>query len=66
MKKCPKCGSFNIEPYMYQSVEVIKCIDCNFDGGSDYNIAPEQKISQKAKGKYSVYKAGGHRRTIKK
>lgn len=66
MRKCPKCGSYNVEPYLYQSVEVIKCNGCGFDEGSDYDIVPEQKASQKAKGKYTPYKAGGSGRARKK
>ena len=65
MRKCPKCGSYNVEPYLYQSVEVIKCGSCGFDEGSDYNIVPEQKTSQKAKGRYTKYKIGGSNRTKK-
>ena len=66
MRKCPKCNSFNVEPYVYQSVEVIKCGSCGFDESSVYDVYPEQKVSQKAKGKYSVYKTGGSQRARKK
>ncbi len=66
MHKCPKCGSYNVMPYLYQSVEVIKCGDCGYDEGSAYDVFPEEKKSQKAKGSYSKYKVGGSRRTKKK
>ena len=66
MRKCPKGGSYNVEPYLYQSVEVIKCNGCGFDEGSDYDLVPEEKTSQKAKGKYNKYKVGGSRRTLGK
>lgn len=66
MAKCPKCGSKNIKLQSYMGVKVIKCYDCGFDESSFYEVYPEQKTSQKAKGKYAVYKAGGHRRTMKK
>ena len=66
MRKCPKCSSYNIEPYLYQSAEVIKCNDCGFDEGSEFEQFPAEKTSQKAKGKYSVYKTGGSRRAVKK
>lgn len=66
MRKCHKCGSYNIEPYLYHSVEVIKCNECGFDEGSVYDVVPEQKTSQKAKGRYNVYKTGGSQRTRKK
>ena len=66
MPKCPKCGSYNIKPYLYQSVEVIKCNDCGFDECSFYDEFPGERTSQKAKGKYTPYKTGGSQRTRKK
>ena len=66
MAKCPKCSSSDIKIAKYLGVPVIKCNNCGFDESTVYDIVPEQKTSQKAKGKYSVYKTGGHRRTIKK
>ena len=66
MKKCPKCGSYNVEPYLYQSSEVIKCNECGFDEGEEFEQHPTEKKSQKAKGKYNVYRAGGSRRARKK
>ena len=65
MRKCPKCGSYNVMPYLYQSVEVIKCNECGFDESNIYEVFPEQKTSQKAKGKYTIYKTGGSLRTRK-
>ena len=66
MPKCPKCSSHDIELYMYQLVEVIKCNSCGFDEGSAFDETHGQKKSQKAKGDYSVYKTGGSRRSAKK
>ena len=66
MRKCPKCGSYNVEPYMYESAEVIKCSDCGFDEGSEFEQYPTEKTSQKAKGSYTPYKAGGSQRARKK
>ena len=66
MRKCPKCNAYDVELYMYQSVEVIKCKSCGFDGGEVFEQAPTEKASQKAKGRYNPYKAGGTKRTIKK
>ena len=66
MKKCQKCNSYNVEPYLYQSVEVIKCNGCGFDEGAEFEQHPTEKTNQKEKGKHSVYKSGGSRRTIKK
>ena len=67
MKKCPKCGSKDIKFYKYLNLDAIKCNNCGFDESAIYEVYPEQKTSQKAKGKYNVYKTGGSRRTtIKK
>ena len=66
MRKCPKCNSYNLEPYLYQSVEVIKCNDCGFDEGADLEQFPTEKTSQKSKGRYTPYKTGGAKRTRKK
>lgn len=64
--KCPKCGSAKIKHYKYLGIKVLKCSNCGFDESSLYDVYHEQKASQKAKGKYSVYKAGGSRRAMKK
>lgn len=66
MNKCPKCGSKNIKIYDYLGAKVVKCNNCSFDESNLYEVFPEEKKSQKAKGKYSIYKTGGSRRTIKK
>ena len=47
-------------------IKVIKCSNCGFDERAVYEVYPEQKASQKAKGSYSPYKAGGSRRAVKK
>ena len=66
MRKCPKCNSYNVEPYLYQSAEVIKCNECGFDEGAEFEQFPTEKASQKAKGKHSPYKTGGGQRSRKK
>ena len=66
MDKCPRCGSKNIKNYNYLGIAAIKCGSCGFDESSVYEVFPEQKTSQKAKGKYAVYKTGGSRRAAKK
>lgn len=66
MRRCPKCGSYNVEPYMFQSAEVIKCNECGFDEGAEFEQHPTEKASQKEKGKFNVYKAGGPKRASKK
>jgi len=66
MAKCPKCGSKDVKIQGYMGIKVIKCNKCGFDESMLYDVYPEEKKSQKAKGKYAVYKAGGHRRAMKK
>ncbi|MEK6983685.1 MAG: hypothetical protein AABX33_03865 [Nanoarchaeota archaeon] len=66
MAKCPKCGSENIQYQGYLNIKAIKCNNCSFDESSVYEVYPEQKTSQKAKGKYAVYKKGGSLRTRKR
>lgn len=65
MNKCPKCGSANIKFKNYLGIESIKCNNCGFDESNIYEVYPEQKTSQKAKGSYTVYKKGGSQRTRK-
>ena len=66
MRKCPKCNSADIKFYTYLGIKTIKCNNCGFDESNIYDVYPEQKTSQKAKGRYTVYKTGGSKRTIKK
>ena len=66
MNKCPKCGSESIKLVNYLGIKTMKCGSCGFDESSAYEVYPEQKTSQKAKGRYNAYKAGGIQRTRKK
>ena len=65
MKNCPKCGSGNAEFYKYAGADALKCGDCSYDEGADFEEYPTEKKSQKAKGSYTPYKSGGHARTRK-
>jgi len=65
-KKCHKCGSKKIKLYNYLDGKMIKCNNCGFDESSIYDVFPEQRTSQKAKGSYNIYKKGGSKRTRKK
>ena len=66
MSKCPKCGSENIKFKNYLGIKAIKCNNCGFDESNIYEVYPEQKTSQKSKGKYTIYKTGGSQRARKK
>ena len=63
--KCPKCESGSVELVNYMEIKCLKCNNCGFDETSEYEVYPQQKTSQKAKGSYSPYKKGGHGRTAK-
>jgi Zn ribbon nucleic-acid-binding protein len=63
MNKCPKCGSKNIKLQAYMGIKAVKCNSCGFDESGIYDIYPEEKKSQKAKGRYTIYKKGGSQRT---
>ena len=62
MKSCPKCNSSNIKIIDYMGVKCIKCSNCGYDESKQYEIYAEEKKSQKEKGRYAPYKAGGFRR----
>lgn len=58
-KYCPKCNSDKIKIINYMGVKCIVCTNCGFDESKQYEVFPEEKKSQKAKGKYNIYKVGG-------
>jgi DNA-directed RNA polymerase subunit M/transcription elongation factor TFIIS len=62
-KNCPKCGSTQTKKEAYIEIDVLICKACGYDESSLYEIYPQQKTSQKAKGQFSPYKAGGGKRT---
>lgn len=64
-KNCPKCESNNIKLIQYLGVNCIMCKNCGYDESKQYEVFPEDKVSQKEKGRYSPYKAGGFKRTRK-
>jgi len=66
MNKCPKCGSKDTKLVDYLGAKIVKCNNCGFDESSVYEVYPEQKTSQKAKGRYNIYKTGGSQRARKK
>lgn len=46
-------------------VKCVVCSNCGYDESKQYDVFPEEKKSQKAKGKYTPYKVGGFKRTKK-
>ena len=64
-KKCPKCKLNNIKLIDYLGVKCIICRNCGYDESKQYDVFPENKVSQKEKGRYSPYKTGGFKRNRK-
>ena len=62
-KKCPKCASGKIKIIDYMDIKCVICKNCGFDESKQYDVYPEGKKSQKAKGNYTPYKMGGFGRT---
>ena len=63
--KCPKCKSNNVKFVNYINVKCIVCSECGFDESKEYDVYPQDKKSQKEKGRYTPYKTGGFKRTKK-
>jgi len=65
IKICPKCSSKNISVVEYQDIMCMVCKKCGYDERDLYDLVPEERASQKAKGEHSLYKAGGAQRIQK-
>ena len=63
--KCPKCKSNDAKVINYLGIDCAVCSKCGFDGRDVYEQYPGEKGSQKAKGSFSPYKAGGSSRVRK-
>ena len=63
--KCPKCRSEDVKTVLYRGIKCAVCNKCGFDERDVYEQYPEEKGSQKAKGSFSPYKAGGSSRARK-
>jgi len=62
---CPKCSSSNAKIINYLGVRCIVCKKCGYDESKQYEVYPEDKKSQKVKGRYTPYKVGGFGRVKK-
>lgn len=58
MKKCPKCGSEDIEV----TAGFIECHKCGYDEGDEFG---SERNRQKGKTGFTPYKRGGAKRTRK-
>ena len=64
-KNCPKCKSDNVKIINYMDIKCVVCNECGYDESKQYEVFPEEKKSQKAKGRYTPYKVGGFKRVRK-
>ena len=64
-KPCPRCFSDDAETVEYLGVQCVVCRNCGFDETALYEVYPEERGSQREKGKFSPYKAGGSGRVRK-
>ncbi len=60
---CPRCDSEDVKLIKYMESTCVVCQACGYDERDELDLAPEQKVSQKAKGSYTPYKTGGKNRT---
>ncbi|HII65805.1 TPA: hypothetical protein HA372_04940 [Candidatus Woesearchaeota archaeon] len=63
--RCPRCFSDDVELVDYMGVKCIVCRACGFDETQLYEVYPEERGSQREKGKFTPYKAGGGGRARK-
>ncbi len=63
---CKRCNSTSIKIVNYLGIKCQVCNDCGYDEREAYEVFPEERSSQKAKGSYSPYKTGGPKRTQKR
>ena len=65
MVPCPKCKA-EAKYEMYMDVRLIVCEECGYDESAEYEVLPEDRPTQRGKGRYTPYKTGGPARTAKK
>ena len=65
MPRCPRCKSPDVELIQYLNMKAIVCKHCGFDERQEYEYFDEGRSSQKEKGRFSPYKTGGSKRTMK-
>ena len=65
IRLCPKCQSDEVKLVEYMGAVCLVCLNCGFDESALYEVYPDSKSSQKQKGNFSPYQAGGGARTRK-
>jgi len=61
MKKCPKCGSREVE-VIDEEMGFVKCKKCGYDDLEEDMEFGEERKSQREKARFNPYKVGGARR----
>jgi predicted nucleic-acid-binding Zn-ribbon protein len=56
--KCPKCGSSRIKDRKDADLDYIQCLKCGYDELEGDDVFPQQRNSQREKGRYNPYKSG--------
>ncbi len=65
MKRCPQCLSTDIKRVKYMEFDALICRKCGYDERQEYEMHSQERSSQKEKGRFSPYKSGGAKRTMK-
>jgi len=55
--RCPKCSSTDVKIINYLGAKVKVCNKCGYDERDVLEQYPEDRTSQKAKGRYNMYKS---------
>ena len=64
-RRCSRCSSHNVRMVNYQGIRMLICQNCGYYETITYDEVPVMRSSQKAKGQFSPYKAGGSHRAKK-
>ncbi len=64
-KYCPRCKSDNVRLVEYMGIQCMVCNDCGYDERQMYDINPGERSTQREKTRFTPYKTGGGKRTLK-
>lgn len=57
MATCPRCKSDKVKMKKVLGISILYCTQCGYDEQDEMDVVPEHKTSQKAKARYSPYRA---------
>ncbi|HIG92902.1 TPA: hypothetical protein HA242_03945 [Candidatus Woesearchaeota archaeon] len=63
MHHCPKCKSPGVNITYHNGIPFLHCRHCGYNELAEEDTFPEDRTSQREKGRYSPYKTGGSGRT---